>query len=179
MKDQAIIDAFIRIIMKTNYSQITIKDITREAGVSRTCFYCFFDNKESVAREAAFSFITTSLECLSISLADRNTINKQVIEIGVKPILSHKDEVRRLLSISSARYSLTNDFQKRLKLIVEKQIHSFKCMIPERRDFLANLFSSSVISGISWIVNQQDMDTKRVSSLIIEYLSNSTWKILR
>lgn len=51
---QAIIDAFVKLLTKTSYEKVSVKDIIDAADVGRSTFYSHFETKDDLARQICF-----------------------------------------------------------------------------------------------------------------------------
>ncbi|MET7771970.1 TetR/AcrR family transcriptional regulator [Nocardia sp. NPDC005366] len=53
LKEAAILDVAWRLLTEKSLAEITVNDLTRGAGISRSSFYFYFDSKEAVLRALA------------------------------------------------------------------------------------------------------------------------------
>lgn len=68
---QAIVTAFMEILHEKNMDQISIQEITKNAGVSRMAYYRNFQSKQEILEyyfEYIFSELVTLLDCASVEL---------------------------------------------------------------------------------------------------------------
>lgn len=83
---QAIIDAFVKLLTKTSYEKVSVKDIIDAADVGRSTFYSHFETKDDLARQICFElfdhiFSPDIPSCSTHNFSDMPQTRKRVLRI--------------------------------------------------------------------------------------------------
>ena len=83
---QAIIDAFVKLLTKTSYEKVSVKEIIDAANVGRSTFYSHFETKDDLARQICFElfdhiFSPVIPPCSTHNFSDMPQNTKHVLRI--------------------------------------------------------------------------------------------------
>lgn len=158
----AIIDAFVRLLSKSSYEKITVKDIIDEANIGRSTFYSHFETKDELARKMCnmlfqHTFAHTIPVCSTHNFSDL----PQNAENRIAHILYHlRDKKQYYLGI--IRYDDGNLF---LRFFREYMLENLSIMINPKctdafknipQEFIIAILTSSFIGMLQWWL-QNDM----------------------
>lgn len=153
---QAIIDAFVKLLDKTSYEKISVKEIIDAANVGRSTFYSHFETKDDLARhicnelfEHIFSHVIPP--CSTHNFSDM----PQSAETRITHILYHLRDKRQyymgIIGYEDGALFLHFFREYMLKKIAIKASGSYQEFlqrVPE--DFMVNTLTSSFIGMINW-----------------------------
>lgn len=168
----SIIKAFIFLLSKKNYNDITVRDIIQHADVGRATFYAHFETKDYLLKSLCtelFSHIFSS-EHEDSSLAfnifqcdNHGSIFSHLFE----HIQKNDNNIRKLLSCKNNELFLEY-FRIGVKSLIQKRIHDFEnkkpTIIPD--DFWVEHISNTFIETLKWWFEN---DMKESPELITEY----------
>lgn len=70
-RKQALLEAARRVFERKGFIDVTVRDITLEAGVSHGTFYTYFDTKEAVFKAVCYAVVDDMLASLAVPVASR------------------------------------------------------------------------------------------------------------
>ena len=170
--EQRIIKAFLNLIQQHPFNEISTAEIMRQAGVTRTYFYRFFDDKVDLAREAFFSLIEDMLENLTQLFKQPNSFVESHTLAAITMIFERKNDMQALLAVQSADFNLSAEFQDRIKQIIKADLVRYQQTPVVTLDYFAELFAASAITTIRWILNTSADIT---ADQVVQYIDTSVY----
>ncbi|MFR3684640.1 MAG: TetR/AcrR family transcriptional regulator [Enterococcus sp.] len=146
-------DALVRLLRTKAYSEISIKDIAKEAEMNRTSFYLFFENKEELARFTSELFLETYSENLvkSYDLYPNEENNKN-IQNAFRYIDKQKEVIRALWSIENLSFSpyllMQNSIEYHIENYLRKQQHP--SIDTDMISFYSKLYAVNAMTTVKW-----------------------------
>lgn len=171
--------ALIELVNKKDYEFITIKEICKKAGVSRSTFYLHYDNVDDLLAETMENLDKEFFACfgqkdLAIAKDIRRRQKDELILISPKyllPYLCHVKE-HRLVYMAAAKYPALMKSYKKYKYLKEKilfPIFAHFNISDKDKDFIAAYYISGVYAIIDeWITRGCREETEDISALIIK-----------
>ncbi len=166
----AIFDAFISLLSKKNFSDITIGEIIELADVGRATFYAHFETKDYLLKnlcEELFGHIFHDDSDNSLFNYCNLGENENAFLHLFKHIKKNDNNLYRLLS-SKNNELFFSYFKEGVTALVIKNLHLFKdkkpSIIPD--NFWVNHISSVFIETLRWWIND---DATLSPSIITEY----------
>lgn len=153
---QAIIDAFVKLLTKTSYEKVSVKDIIDAADVGRSTFYSHFETKDDLARQICFElfdhiFSPVIPPCSTHNFSDM----PQNIETRITHILYHlRDKREYYLGIinyddCTLFLGFFRDYMlQNVSIKMSGSYDEYSQRVPE--DFLINSLISSFVGMIRW-----------------------------
>lgn len=178
MSKEKIISAFLNLVKKNPYSKITISQIMSTANMTRTYFYQFFDNKQSLTRETLFSVLKDFFDYLDITFDKDKQVNYQNVLKGVDFLFKHKKTIQLLIDVQDSNFNLQTEFQYEIKALIKQQIVRSNKRTTYEEDYFAEIFSVSALTTISWFLTNNKITSQEVTELIIKCVSTGLLSIL-
>lgn len=153
---QAIIDAFVKLLTKTSYEKVSVKDIIDAADVGRSTFYSHFETKDDLARQICFElfdhiFSPVIPPCSTHNFSDM----PQNTETRITHILYHlRDKREYYLGIinyddCTLFLGFFRDYMlQNVSIKMSGSYDEYSQRVPE--DFLINSLTSSFVVMIRW-----------------------------
>ncbi len=158
---ELILKAFIRILEKKKFEDITISDIAKEAGVVRMTFYRHFDKKEDI-----IIFIFEQHVDKALNIMEKKGFN------STKDLLNF-----RFQTIKESPYIELilnhNELNKLFQTLGKKNIHQFKALIPDLNDIYKASFMNGGINAMTklWIQNGMKESPEEMSTKVMKILN--------
>ena len=153
---QAIIDAFVHLLDKSNYEKISVKEIIDAANVGRSTFYSHFETKDDLARQICNELFAHIFSHVIPPCSTHNfSTVPQSAETRITHILYHlRDKRKYYMGIINyedgalflhffREYMLT-----KISIKITGPYQEFVQRVPE--DFLISNLTSSFIGMIHW-----------------------------
>lgn len=157
---EAIFDAFILLLSKKNYTNITVGEIIELADVGRATFYAHFETKDFLLKalcEELFEHIFDTEK----QITDRHNmfncdINDSVFLHLFKHIKKNDNNICKLLSSSNNELFLKY-FKNEVRTLVIKHISDFEANTPKNipEDFRINHIASTFIETLRWWIENK------------------------
>jgi len=159
-----LIDAFLKLTIKKDFKDITIKDITDEATVNRATFYSHFQDKYDLMDAGITEDI---LEDIVENLSHHDQLNEEsIINIFVTLTKFHTDLATQLDTQCRRSYaSFSSMIEQKLKKELEKVLYSLLLKQQYKLDLGASKIGAAVLS---WGIYGASVDWKQNSSLSAE-----------
>jgi AcrR family transcriptional regulator len=158
-----LMDAFLKLAIKKDFKDITIKDITDEATVNRATFYAHFIDKYDL-----MDAITDNiLENIAENLSHYDQLNeKSIVKIFVTLTKFHTDLTTQLNTQCRRSYgSFSTIIEQKIKTELEKVFYSLLLKQQSKLDSEASKIGAAVLS---WGIYGASVDWKHNSSLSAE-----------
>lgn len=159
-----LMDAFLKLTIKKDFKDITIKDITDEATVNRATFYSHFQDKYDLMDSGITDDI---LENIVENLSYYDQLNEEsIINIFVTLTKFHTDLATQLDTQCRRSYaSFSSIIEQKLKKELEKVFYSLLLKQQSKLDLEALKIGAAVLS---WGIYGASVDWKHNSSLSAE-----------
>ena len=159
-----LMDAFLKLTIKKDFKDITIKDITDEATVNRATFYSHFQDKYDLMDTVITEEI---IENTVENLSHYDQLNEaSIINIFVTLIKFHTDLAAQFDTQCRRSYaSFSSIIEQKLKKELEKVFYSLLLKRQSKLDMEALKIGAAVLS---WGIYGASVDWKHNSSLSAE-----------
>ncbi len=168
----AIFKAFIRLLSKKNFNQITVGEIIDRANVGRATFYAHFETKDFLLKELCAELFDHVFESdIGLENAHQHIFDCDAPDSVFLHLLRHlqnnDNNVLELLSCQNNGLFLSY-FKENLKELVKNQLSVFKLQKPAElpSNFWINHISAVFVETIKWWI---DGEMKESPELITEY----------
>lgn len=165
-----ILEALLTLMEQEEYNDITVKNICRQADISRQTFYYLFESKE----EIVVYYINSFLDEMEQYINDNNIISIYDLVYTYFSAIDSNENIKKFISIMS----ITPIFVDILLKFMAK-IHVIKT---NRQagivDYYAHNFVSSGLHGIFllWIKNQKEIPLKELVDLVENILRGKVFE---
>ncbi|MDQ0971398.1 AcrR family transcriptional regulator [Neobacillus niacini] len=159
-----LMDAFLKLTIKKDFKDITIKDITDEATVNRATFYSHFQDKYDLIDAGITEDI---LENIVEKLSHYDQLNEEsIINIFFTLTKFHTDLATQLETQCRRSYaSFSSIIEQKLKKELEKVLYSLLLKQQSKQDLETLKIGAAVLS---WGIYGASEDWKHNSSLSAE-----------
>ena len=163
--------AFISLLLKYEYSKITIKSLTTEAGMNRTSFYLFYESKDELAQDTCSSFLAEYSQMMTESFSlhpDKKT--EKLIQHAFQYIDSKKSVILGLWSIKEVTFSPYLIMQQTIEDDIYRALKkSEKNFSDATVDFYSKLYAANAITTVKWwLENREDFSYSFITKAIID-----------
>lgn len=175
-----IVEAFIKLVQKDGFDNLTIQEIADEAMINRATFYAHFKDKQDLYHYV-FSFALDSIkEVLSIEIL---TSDHKVAIQNVENMLTHFFKLAqdnrgffKILTTGNNTTTLTETLQSVLRhryaeIFNHLEIKQGQTLIPT--SFIID-YMTSIFVGILhwWLNNDSDFSPEHMAKLVIQLIAN-------
>jgi AcrR family transcriptional regulator len=169
---EAIFSAFINLLSKKDFSQITVGEIIETADIGRATFYAHFETKDFLLKE-----LCEELFChLFDSMDEKGNGHRHIFECSApesvflqlaQHLKKNDNNILALLACPNNDMFLQY-FKRNLAELVESQLSLFKSAKNERlpESFLINHISATFVETVKWWV---DKGMKESPETLAEY----------
>lgn len=154
-----ILEALLSLMEQEEYNNITVKNICRQADISRQTFYYLFESKD----EIVIYYLNSFLDEMEQYINDNNIISIYDLIYTYFKAIDSNENIKKFMSIMS----ITPIFVDILLKFMAK-IHVIKTnKQADTVDYYAHNFVSSGLHGIFqlWIKNQKDIPLKELVAI--------------
>lgn len=109
--EKAINEAFIKLLKKKKFSEITVAEICQKAGCSRNAFYSHFEDKDMLYNNLITKVIENIKKDCVLSVSKKEDITEMISLEYMKSLLNSMKKERKLLFILFSQNK--NDVQKK------------------------------------------------------------------
>ena len=165
---KALVRAALKLLSRNSFDSISLREVTREAGISPTAFYRHFDDMEElglVLVDEAFGTLSTMLRDARTDPGLANDAIKRSVEIVVDHLGRHESHMR---FISRERYGGV----RRLRLAIRRELQLFADELaldlaafpvvgqwqPEDRRMLASLIAETMVHMVAELLDASDSE---------------------
>lgn len=181
--EKAINEAFIKLLKKKKFSEITVAEICQKAGCSRNAFYSHFEDKEMLYNNLITKVIENIKKDCVLSVSKKEDITEMISLEYMKSLLNSMKKERKLLFILFSQNK--NDVQKKIAdLVFDSFIKNAKNISQKSNNLEFHIVCRYASVGFVELLNQcikynlQEKDiykicqkiTLSISPLIINYL---------
>ena len=148
---EAIFSAFIELLGKRKYENITVQDIIDKADVGRSTFYSHFETKDHLLREICSDIFDHIIEGAVCSYCEESNDLESTLSHLLIHLRESRTYVTGLLRSDSSDIFLRYLHEYLTKLF-SKYVSDFYTSVPT--DFLINHLTGSFVQTIRWWVNE-------------------------
>lgn len=169
---EAIFKAFISLLSKKNFNQITVGEIIDCANVGRATFYAHFETKDFLLKELLkelFDHIFESAD--GTENAHKHLFDCNAPDSVFQHLLQHlQNNDNNILGLLECRNNelFLSYFKENLKELIKNQLSQFNIKKPDilPEDFWINHISSTFVETVGWWI---DNKMQQSPELITEY----------
>jgi len=176
-------DAFVDLIEKEGYENITIKDIAKRAMINRKTFYSHYESKAVLFDEIVKDTLDLLMQNLQYEKLDFDDALFSIdLQREIQTILHNVTENRRLFRIlfsSSSSYELTMQIERLLQTkIIYKLIKAnpAKDLSEIPQELLTSSVSSVFMIIIKWWINQDVYSEEDAAKIFLKLVSTGFTK---
>jgi AcrR family transcriptional regulator len=152
---RAIIAAALKLLGETSFSALSLREVTREAGIVPAAFYRHFESMEAlglVLIDESFRSLRETLRTARAGLLDSNRVIDSTVEILTSSVTQQREHWRfigreRSSGVTVLRYAIRTEIR-----LITSELATDLARFPALRDWstedlniLANLFVNSMI----------------------------------
>ncbi|MGM0138877.1 hypothetical protein IGI65_001327 [Enterococcus sp. DIV0755b] len=184
--NKMIIDAFIHLVEKSGFEQVTVQDIADEAMINRATFYAHYKDKQDLY-ETIFDYALTAFTSVlnPAELVKGNLIKVKHIELVMTKIYSNIQENRKFyLTIMDG--SANEILRKKIADILNEQYADIfnRLKITENdievpMDFIIEYMTSIFVGTLHWwLTTDSQMTPEHLAKLVIKLVGNGHLTVL-
>lgn len=184
--NKMIIDAFIHLVEKSGFEQVTVQDIADEAMINRATFYAHYKDKQDLY-ETIFDYALTAFTSVlnPTELVKGNLIKVKHIELMMTKIYRNIQENRKFyLTIMDG--SANEILRKKIADILNEQYADIfnRLKITENdievpMDFIIEYMTSIFIGTLHWwLTTDSQMTPEHLAKLVIKLVGNGHLTVL-
>lgn len=184
--NKMIIEAFIHLVEKNGYEQVTVQDIADQAMINRATFYAHYKDKQDLY-ETIFDYALTAFTSVlnPAELVKGNRIKVKQIEAVMTKIYRNIHENRKFyLTIMDA--SANEILRKKIADILNEQYADVfnRLKITENEievpmDFIIEYMTSIFIGTLHWwLTTDSQMTPEHLAKLVIKLVGNGHLTVL-
>lgn len=184
--NKMIIDAFIHLVEKSRFEQVTVQDIADEAMINRATFYAHYKDKQDLY-ETIFDYALTAFTSVlnPAELVKGNLIKVKHIELVMTKIYSNIQENRKFyLTIMDG--SANEILRKKIADILNEQYADIfnRLKITENdievpMDFIIEYMTSIFVGTLHWwLTTDSQMTPEHLAKLVIKLVGNGHLTVL-
>ncbi|WP_303754417.1 TetR/AcrR family transcriptional regulator [Enterococcus sp. S86.2] len=184
--NKMIIEAFIHLVEKNGYEQVTVQDIADQAMINRATFYAHYKDKQDLY-ETIFDYALTAFTSVlnPAELVKGNRIKVRQIEVVMTKIYRNIHENRKFyLTIMDA--SANEILRKKIADILNEQYADVfnRLKITENEievpmDFIIEYMTSIFIGTLHWwLTTDSQMTPEHLAKLVIKLVGNGHLTVL-
>lgn len=184
--NKMIIEAFIHLVEKNGYEQVTVQDIADQAMINRATFYAHYKDKQDLY-ETIFDYALTAFTSVlnPAELVKGNRIKVKQIEVVMTKIYRNIHENRKFyLTIMDA--SANEILRKKIADILNEQYADVfnRLKITENEievpmDFIIEYMTSIFIGTLHWwLTTDSQMTPEHLAKLVIKLVGNGHLTVL-
>ena len=170
---KSIFNAFITLLSKKNYNNITVGEIIEIADVGRATFYAHFETKDFLLKALCEELFKHIFDVENDNIDKRNLfscdIHDSVFLHLFKHIQKNDNNICKLLSSSNNELFLKY-FKNEVRTLVIKHISDFEANTPKNipEDFRINHIASTFIETLRWwIENKMKEDSETITKYFL------------
>ena len=169
---EAIFNAFILLLSKKNYNNVTVGEIIELADIGRATFYAHFETKDFLLKELCTELFDHIFNSGRQSETDKHNLFNCDMQDSVflhlfKHIKQNDNNIHKLLSCKNNELFLEY-FKNEVRLLICKHLSIFQSKKPNSipEDFWINHLTSTFIETLRWWIENK---MKQSPETITEY----------
>lgn len=151
--------AFLQLLAKKEYKQITVQEIMQTAHLPRTSFYNQYDSKLDLAQSILIEELPITFNYISHKFIDRQT-DDRLTAAAFNNLAQHQHSIAQLWSISEIHPQLMDQLEH---LFQKETLYIAKSRWPQagqaNLEFFANLFATAALKTMERYLNHPDQAT--------------------
>ena len=166
--NKAIKEAFLKLLSKKKYENITVQDIANEAFINRNTFYLHFIDKEDLLEKYTDECLDELLTCI-----DENIIqeyDEQYIYSMTKKLFDtiekNTDFYHIMMIDNNSSY-----FTEKLAFVLENHIFSNINNTNEEMQFYVKFLINGFIGVIRWYLKNGNFSSEKLSRFLFQYIN--------
>lgn len=161
----AIRQCFVRLLQEKDYDDITVKDISEEAGINRTTFYLFYDSKSALARETCSAFMDGFTSRMTPQI---HHSSPELLTESFDYVYQNKEVIQSLWRIHDSSFSpyliMQRSFVEKLRL---KFTDDADAPLTADEDYYCELFAACAMATIRWWLEQKKyISSKKITDYV-------------
>lgn len=168
---QWIVDSLIELMRKRPYQQITIKNICKEADLSRQTFYNIFESKEEILRFC----LQRKYEAQFIHISEKETVSISELMKAFAYVLEEDKEVLQLMIDNHLDSIVSDEIAKCISLFAENMVKK------EKNEFLE--YSEILLGGalsyllVYWFRQKEQISIDKITYIVEEFLKGNLYTL--
>lgn len=172
--ERKIFNAFYALLKEMPIAEINVKLITDKAGVNRTYFYDFFDDKYDLINQALVDINQPIFNLYIQAYGEKNHQNyKNKVKQSIIYINRHAQLLQQMFLANNDNTQLLNSFQKRLISAIKRKTTTSD-VNQATLDYFSFVYSSATLATIKWMVFHKELPIEVQIGLIDRF----TWNIM-
>ncbi|MGC6173706.1 hypothetical protein [Lacrimispora sp. 38-1] len=173
--------AFIFLLGQQDYNSITIKQITKAAGMNRTTYYLFYNNKLELARDICNTFLDDYIEIFMKSFGGYDINTKVLIKDAFYNLRKNKKMLLGLWSIQESSFSPYVQMQESIKNSIYDYLvnHHIKMLYEGSELFFAELYAANVMATVKWWITNEDYSFESIYQTIYVCTEKGVLQLLK
>ncbi len=162
-----LVETLLKLMKNKSFRDITISEITKEAGLVRNTFYAHFKSKEDIISYYMYIVFKSELETL---ISNNDTASKDLVSLFYE-IWVKKSEFLILLK-ENEMLNILNEFEKHIELLgLDVYIFEF-CKVSEKANEYASTFYANALLSIlkRWIETGMKESPEELTNIFKELL---------
>ncbi|WP_430609877.1 TetR/AcrR family transcriptional regulator [Enterococcus sp. DIV0876] len=184
--NKLIVEAFIHLVEKKGYEQVTVQDIADEAMINRATFYAHYKDKQDLYERIFDLALDSFTEILSLEdLVQGNRIKLKKVEVTMTNIFKHIHENRQfyLTILDGAAIEI---IRRKLGVLLtvryDKIFSSLRITesdIEVPLDFIIEYITSIFVGTLHWwLTAETTMAPNQLAKLVIKLVANGHLTVL-
>ena len=167
--------AYLKLLRTKNINQITIREITGNAGYNRGTFYIYYRDIYDLHDKIKDDFLTKIETSVNLLLVDNNTINFETIFKTIANFFTQNEEILSTLIIKDTE--LSNNIKIKMKPLLKKIFA--KDLTNNKIDYVIEYHLSSLFGVITfWILNNKNISRDELFSLIENIIRKGVFNVM-
>lgn len=173
--NKAIKEAFLKLLSKKKYENITVQDIANEAFINRNTFYLHFIDKEDLLEKYTDECLDELLTCI-----DENIIqeyDEQYIYSMTKKLFDtiekNTDFYHIMMIDNNSSY-----FTEKLAFVLENHIFSNINNTNEEMQFYVKFLINGFIGVIRWYLKNGNFSSEKLSRFLFQYINANPYTLI-
>lgn len=168
-------EAFLKLLSKKKYSNITIQDIANEAFINRNTFYLHFVDKEDLLEKYTDECLDELLTCI-----DENIIqeyNEQYLYSMTKNLFDTIEKNTSFYRIMMIDNNSTY-FTEKLAFVLEQHIFLNIKNTNEEMQFYVKFLIRGFIGVIRWYLENDNFSSVKLSRFLFQYVNANPYSLI-
>ena len=161
---KAIFQAFVKLLERKNYGNITVQEIIDEADIGRSTFYAHFETKDDLVREICEEIFSHVFSEELIKETTHDFTGKREIDQRITHMLYHlflsKNYIRGLLACENGEIFMRY-FKEYLAKVLEKYLTEAESEIP--KDYMLNHLVCDFAETVRWWMCHEKYSPEEIS----------------
>jgi len=173
--------SFFELLAEEAFEAINVRQIMRQAELSRTLFYQYFDSKQDLALSALGELVSQVAQHVTPTRMNNQDIRlyKQQTFQTMTTILMNRSHFQLLMQIQGSRFNLLGKFQEQLKAIIFARLApQYPAVNPVYIDYYADLFANSLLTTLQWYFEHPDFSLEKLVDFIADGIFRGLFSII-